>query len=100
MDGLRDAPPPALTFYVHTRDFGDPYGGWLKWPPVVFAETLMARNVYNAWRDYTNAKNRVKWLNEHGNSGARIVGLVKEYRYGQAEQPMTALERWESWQHG
>lgn len=100
VDGTLETPPPALTFYLHTRDFGDPYGsGWLKWPPALLSATLMARNVYHAWRDYTSAKNRTEWLNKNQTGGAKIVGLVKTYRFEQPAE-MTPVERWESWQDG
>lgn len=84
MDGEGE-PPPELTHYLLTRDWGPVDGlGWGKRPARWFLRLRVARNVFNAWRAYTGAKDRVKWLNENP-AGSELVGLVKQYRYGEAD---------------
>lgn len=111
VDGERDERPAELDLYLNTRDWGDPWGaGWMAWPAGLFLRMRFARNVYNAWRDYSQAENRVEWLNKHP-GGAEIVGMVKSYRFesdelgGQRSAPVTSDElsaadrvaAWEAW---
>ncbi len=77
--------PPELSYYLMTRDWGDPNGqGWGKWPARWFTRVRVARNIYNAWKSYTGAKDRVKWLNENP-GGGELVAVVKDYRYGEVD---------------
>lgn len=86
-DGL---PPPELTYYLLTKNWGDPDGrGWGKWPAGWFTRVRMARNVYQVWGRYVKAENRAKFVDETG-----IVGLVKEVRFGD-EIRDTRYEIWE-----
>jgi hypothetical protein len=88
-------PPPELVFYFHLRDFGDPWGqGWMRWPPGALMETLLVRNVYNAWQGYRMAENPVQWLNKHP-AGAEVVGQVKALLLA-SEPESTRMERWET----
>lgn len=89
-------PPPELVFYIRTRDHGDPWGrGWMQWPPQVMVETILVRNVYNAWQSYRAAENPVQWLNKHP-AGAEVVGQVKSLLLGGEPAP-SRYERWEQW---
>ena len=84
MDGEGE-PPPELRYYLMVKAWGDPNGqGWGRWPARWFTRVRLARNVYNAWKAYTGAANRVAWLNENPGT-AELVGVVKDYRYGEVD---------------
>lgn len=87
-------PPPELQFYIHTRDHGDPWGrGWMNWPSERISEMTFVGNIYNAWRSYTAAEDRVAWLKAH-QGGAEIIGEIKSVLY-ETEPGLTRMERWE-----
>lgn len=52
------------------------------WPARWFAGVRLARNVYEAWRGYVGAKDRVAWLQSHRGQGSETVEWVKELRRG------------------
>lgn len=96
IDGNVDEPPPELQLYLQIRDWGDPWGGgWMRWPARLFVRLRLVRNVYNAWQGYAKAENRVEWLKKH-ESGAGIVGMVKELRF-EEEEEKGRVETWEAW---
>lgn len=93
-------PPPELTYYLLTKNWGNPDGrGWGQWPARWFTRVRLARNVYQVWGRYVRAENRAKFTDETG-----IVGLVKEGRYGNDELRVTSDELrervgvWEMWE--
>lgn len=101
----RAQPPPELVMWLKVKQWGDPWGaGWMQWPARLFTRVRLARNVYEVWSGYTQAKDRTKWLAEPRNAGAAgMVGEVKSLRFGgkAGEQGRGGagerVRRWEEW---
>jgi hypothetical protein len=98
VDGESDEPPPELSFWFQVRDWGDPWaGGFMRWPAQLFTRVRLVRRIYETYRAYTRAENRVEWTNTNPGA-AEIVGIVKQYRYEDEDQGSSSLlERWELW---
>jgi hypothetical protein len=104
IDGNTDEAPPALTHYLHTRDWGDPWGrGWMRWPARDFLVTRFVRNVYRSYSDYKKAANPSEWLNKN-RGAAEVIGLIRSYQFERDDEdaepetgPLARVERWELW---
>ena len=66
--------------WLRVQAYGDPWGaGWMRWPARWFAGMRLARNTYEAWREYMKAANRASWLKAHPLE-AEAVDRVKALR--------------------